>query len=623
MRQFIKELKRRKVYRVGMAYLVVAVVVWETADYLFSALDFPGWTVDFVVVVSVLGFPLALVLAWAFEVTPEGVRRTEEAPGEAAGGSAYAWLGLTLVVLAAGGIWYVMAGVRGEGASPESAAAADSAAARTAASDERPSTPRAGERSIAVLPFEPLGQQEPDVFTEGMHDDLLTRLSNISDLKVISRTSVQRYRDTEMTTAEIARELGVTWILEGGVQEMGDQIQVNAQLIDPRTDTHAWAESYRRDLTAADLFDLQSEITKRIARSLEARITARERARVERAPTEDLAAYRLYVQGRRLLDQRTEEEIYRAAEHFRRAIEEDSTYAPAWAGLADARTIQWLYGFTVADSVVPRAREAARRALELDPELAEAHASMGALHVYRKDGPAMLWEFERAAELKPSYAQGRLWLGYFRVVLGRLDEGLPELVRAAQLDPLSSVIRADLALSYVFADSLEKALREARRAEELQPDFAFAIHVVGVVLSDLGRQEEAIEAFRRAVEADPSPAQLPLLRARLAVAHLRAGDTLRAREILSGIEGDGGDLFYPALVRANMGQPDVALRLLRARDFAYHHAWFFRNSPLVEPLRSHPRYAELIRELNVAWGLNPDGSLPDSADVEFEAESDE
>ncbi len=595
LRQFLAELRRRKVYRTAIVYGVVAFGVWQVADIAFPALGLPDWSLTFVVAVGILGFPIALVLAWAFQVTPDGVERTrapessDPSPtGLSVGG--LVGLGLTLVAAGAAG-WYLTAGV----GDPE---------------------PRAGDRSIAVLPFDDLGQEEPGTFAEGMHGALLTRLSNISDLKVISRTSVQRYRDTDKTTSEIAGELGVTWILEGEVQEMGDQIQVNAQLIDPRTDTHAWAESYRRDLTAADLFDLQSEITKRIARSLEARITARERARVERAPTEDLAAYRLYVQGRRLLDQRTEEEIYRAADHFRRAIEEDSTYAPAWAGLADARTIQWWYGFTVADSVVPRAREAARRALELDPELAEAHASMGALHVYRKDGPAMLRDFERAAELKPSYAQGRLWLGFFRMVLGRVEEGLPEVVRAAELDPLSPVIRADLALSYVFADSLEKALREARRAEELQPDFAFGIHAVGVALSDLGRQEEAIEAFRRALEADPSPANLPRFRARRAVAHLRAGDTLRAREILSDIEGDSRDPFYGSLVRANMGQPDAALRGLRPRDFAYHHAWFFRNSPLVDPLRSHPRYAELIRELNGVWGLERDGSVPDSVDHE-------
>lgn len=207
-----------------------------------------------------VGFPIALVIAWGFELTPEGIQRTSteveeetRSPREKSRLAMTALVGLGLVGAAVAGGWYLMGG----GGEPPTETAAPAETASTG--------PQLGDRSIAVLPFEALGQAEPDAFTEGMHDDLLARLSNASDLKVISRTAVQQYRDTEMTTGEIARELGVRWVLEGGVQEMGEEIQVNAQLIDPRTETHAWADNYRRNLTAANLFDLQSEITKRIA----------------------------------------------------------------------------------------------------------------------------------------------------------------------------------------------------------------------------------------------------------------------------------------------------------------------------------------------------------------------
>lgn len=280
LRQFLAELRRRNVYKVAVAYVAVAFVGIQAADLPVPQTTLPGYADNLLIYPAVFGFPVALVLAWAFEMTAEGVRRTPEAePKErAAPGAAEresrlavkALVGLGVVAAAVAGGWYLTGG-GGE------------------------SEPAAGDRSIAVLPFEVLGESEPGTYTEDMHDVLLMRLFSVSVLTVISRTSVWQYRDSEMTPAEIARELGVRWVLGGGVQEMGDQIQVYAQLIDPHSGTHAWADRYRRDLTAANLFDLQSEITQEIARSHEAAISPRENQRVERQPTDDLEAYRLYV----------------------------------------------------------------------------------------------------------------------------------------------------------------------------------------------------------------------------------------------------------------------------------------------------------------------------------------
>ncbi|MFV1988309.1 MAG: hypothetical protein ACC682_13595, partial [Gemmatimonadota bacterium] len=317
---FLAELKRRKVYRVAIAYVAVTFVGLEAVDVLIPATTLPAWSGTFFLAIAIIGFPVALVVAWAFELTPEGVRRTLSAgqepdadaprePRRRFGPTALVALGL-LAAAAAGG-WYVIGGGAGGG--------------------------RAGEddisdRSIAVLPFETIGSEEATPFTDGVHGDLLTRLSRISDLSIISRTSVMPYRTSEKSLPVIAAELGVAWILRGEVQESGDQVQVSARLVNARTDRQAWAESYRRQLTAANLFEIQAEITRRIVQALESRLTPQEERQVERTPTESLDAYRYYSQGRELLDQRTEDGVRRGIDYFQQAIAEDSSYALAWVG---------------------------------------------------------------------------------------------------------------------------------------------------------------------------------------------------------------------------------------------------------------------------------------------------
>lgn len=622
LKRMIGEIHRRSLWQVLAIYAVASWVVFEVVQTLTEGLGLPAWFPALAFVLLLIGLPIVLATAFVQEGRPstgdraagtsdEALLDGEPHPLEEGGSSAkrpsvtegadtglrslFTWRNAILGGLAAFALWGVVAagwvvfGRNGRGA----------------ASSHTPTE----EASIAVLPFEALGQDEPGPFTEGMHDDLLTRLSNVAGLKVTSRTSVQQYRGTRKTTRQIAEELGVTWIVEGGVQEMGDQIQVNAQLIDPATDAHAWAESYRRDLTARNLFAIQSELTKRIVRSLEAELSPRERERIEQQPTDNLDAYRLYVQGRADLNRRTEEGMRRAVGFFRQAIREDSSYAPAWAGLADARTLLTDYGYADPGSTLPRAWEAARRALELNPDLADAHASMGVLLVFEHDGPGVLRALQRAVELKPSYAQGRAWLGEALSNFGRLTEALPETRTAAKLDPMSPLNRVVLAYHYLYADSLEKALHEARTAVDLAPRMSLALNYVGAILSQMGRQEEAISTLQRAFEeTDPGPAVAPRIRFRLAVAHVRAGDTATARGLLDEIETDSP--FYPGLVYAQMGDADSALAALGRTDFNYVHVHLLRYSPVLDSVRDDPRFQELIRQLNQEWGLNPDGSLP-------------
>jgi TolB-like protein len=634
MKQLFCELKRRNVYRVAVTYAVVAFVVWQVADFLFPALGFPAWTVDFVVVLSVLGFPVALVLAWAFELTPEGVRRTAaggeaETSGESGDESLSATdrrsrsrramsglVGLGLVAAAVAGGWYLMGG-GGE--------------------TELPVT----DRSVAVFPFETIGDTASSPFAEGLHTDLLTRLQSVSDLTVIARPSVMRYEDTEKPLARVAEELGAGWLVTAAVQSAGDQVQVNARLIDAGTDTYRWVQDYRRELSPDNVFDLQGEIAEEIAASLEAELSPQERERVERRPTHDLTAYQLYVQGRQQLAGRTfgfqagwrnvefvpSEHVQRAVGYFRRAIERDSSFALAWAGLADAAA--W-YPPGVPDSAAaPRVSQeaAARRALELDPNLAESHASMGFFHLANRDAPAAFRELTRALELKPSYWESHHWLGELYLKIGQARQALDHLTLAVELNPQHALARHWLYDAYLAAGQPEKSLREARRQQSLGLETVNAVAGEVRALYHLGRLDEArrlaleeIAKLRDQISSQREGLWPVAMRGHLAAVLAAQGDTAGARERLDWLRSEEADLFWIGFVHAAIGETDQALEAWEQMDVevwgripAPHH---LRYGVLLDlaALREDSRFQELIREANRAWRLEPDGSFPGETD---------
>ena len=609
MKQLLEELKRRNVYRVGVTYAVVAFVTLQAARLIFPATTLEG-LYDKLVVLAVVGFPIALVLAWAFELTPEGVRRTPGADGgeaatgpadEPSSGSRLAVIGLAglgLTAVAAAGTWYLVGG------------------------GETGPAPRAGERSIAVLPFEALSTGERSTtHARGIHDDLLTRLAHVSGLKVISRTAVRQYRDTELTTGAIADSLGVQWVLEGGVQVLGDQIQVNAQLIDPRTEAHAWADSYRRDLTAEDLFALQGEITRRIARSLEAELTPRETRQVERQPTGDLEAYRLYVKGRDRLDTRAEAGMRDAVDYFRRAIARDSGYALAWAGLADAIGLFADKEYATPGGSLPDHGATARRALELDPDLAEARASLGLVHLRQMDGPEALRELTRAVELKPGYAQAHHWLGLLLLNLGRLSEAHDHVSLAVELNPGHRAAHGVLLNVLLARGDVAGARNHLGHLSREHPRFE---GTRSLVLYHAGAWNELEELAPRVGDAEGQTAMGHFYLARIAA--LR-GDTASARDHVSGIRrGETSNYRYvfQGVTHAALGQADRAFAAWDEMELPAAASglptWIVRYwfSDVLDPLRDDPRCRELIGRFNRAWGLNPDGSLPDGADVSFE-----
>lgn len=487
-------------------------------------------------------------------------------------------------------------------------------AQREPARDSGQGTPPAN--SVAVLPFENLsGSPLAEPFALGLHDDLLTELSQISALRVIARTSVMRYRDARKPLPEIARELGVGTVIEGAVQSAGDRLRLNVQMIDARSGAHRWAGRYDRELSTDGIFELQAELAGRIAFALSAELTPSERTRpVREVATGSLDAYRLYAQGRAYLDQRTDLGMRRALDHFQRAVDLDPAYALAWVGLADALSLLHDYGYETPDRVLPQAEQAVRRALSLAPDMAEAHTSLGEFHVSRRDGPSAIRALRRATELRSSYAEAHNWLGWMSQVMGDRVQALASAERAAGLDPLSPEVTSNLALSLLTNGRPAEALVVARRTHALQPDWTSGRFFEGLSLYHLGRFAEAARMLDGLVVewAGAGP------KLTLALAHAGAGDHVTARR-LAGEFVQEGDAYSAGLVQLVLGRRRLAassLRRVTRWDYwpalSLHHFY----PAVFAGIRGDPLHDWMLRQVKQWWRRDPIApieGLPDPA----------
>ena len=470
----------------------------------------------------------------------------------------------------------------------------------------------AGPASIAVLPFQTLGDRTDPSLADGIHHDLLTRLSSISQLQVTSSTSVQRYRNRDDTIRQIADELGVTWVLEGAVQQFGDQIQVNAQLIDADEDIHQWARTYQKALTAENLFSIQAEIMEDIAESLEALLTPAEAARAERRMAgADVETFRSYSQAQLLLQQRTGSDMKRASELFRELIEHDDSNALAWAGLANSLGSRAGYGYERYDKMVPEAKAAVERALVLDPDLAEAREARARLLFYERNGPAAVSEIRKAIELSPSHDVAHEILGIVLLTLGRAEEGVHHLERAVELGPMAPENWHALCLGYLAVGKPRSALEQVHRAMEIQPGYEAARWGEIVALIHLGQFEEVFDKTE-GLARGPAMTVTGLAAAGL-------GDRPKAEQIAYELESNGRPIMA-VLVRAALGEHERALEQLttallndapqtRGGGTTIQYRYFYPE--LLGPLREYPGYEQTIRELDRFWGLEPDGRFPD------------
>ena len=443
MTGFFEEVKRRKVYRVAVAYVIAAGGIIQLASAAFPAWELPNWSLRLVIVLLLIGFPIALILAWAFDVTSQGIKATPEvaAPGS--------HLRRNIIMLVATGI--IISAAAGFFLLPRAAA-------------------RKIDKSIAVLPFENMSDDKENAyFADGIQDDVLTNLSKIGDLKVISRTSVMPYRGKTQNLREIGKTLGVSTILEGSVRRSGNRVRVNVQLIDATTDEHLWASDYDRDLT--DVFAIQTDLAQKIANELQAKLSPVEKSRMERRPTENGEAYLAFVQAHNL--QSAVEDLGKLKQSeqlYARAIELDPKFALAVARYSQLES--WIvHTFERTTERRQKARALAQRALQLQPDLPEAHLAMGfSLYYGDNDFEGALKEFEIAQRDLPNEAEGYLALGSIQRRLGKWPESNASLEKAASLDPKDSWVLQNLALSYQTLRDFDAANKTIDRGLKVNPD---------------------------------------------------------------------------------------------------------------------------------------------------------
>jgi TolB-like protein/Tfp pilus assembly protein PilF len=464
------ELRRRNVFRVGIAYLVSAWLLIQVAETIFPLFGFDDTPARLVVIVLAIGFIPALVFAWLFELTPEGLKQEKDVKRDL---SVTRVTGRKLdraiiLVLFIALSYFVIDKFYPAGTQP--AASPSVPPAETLVIDD--SRELADRNSIAVLPFTNMsGDEANEPFTQGIHDDLLTHLSRIKSLKTISRTSVLQYRQTTRSIPEIAAELGVKHILEGGIQRSGDRIRVNLQLIDAATDEHLWAEIYDRTLTADNLFDIQGEIAEQVTRSLRATLLPEEQSALRVKPTHSMAAYDLYLLGRHHWNERTAESIAKARDFFKQAIEVDPNFVLAYSGLADAYSLLISYGNMKGEDAIPLASQAIDKAMSLNDSLSEVWASKGLLYFAQNKHPESAKALTRAIELDPQNFSAWLWYGNALGAMRRFDEQLAALETAYGLEPMSRPVNNNLALIYRNRGDFERGLQHLDRliAMEQQP----------------------------------------------------------------------------------------------------------------------------------------------------------
>lgn len=455
--------------------------------------------------------------------------------------------------------------------------------------------------SIAVLPFENLSPAPDDAyFADGVHENIIIHLSKIAGMSVTARSSVMPFKPGERDIENIAENLGATAILEGNVRRAENTIRVSVQLIDPFNNQMMWADIYDRKVT--DVFAIQSEIARNIADALKIQITAEEDRAIDRAFTDNLDAYRLYLQGRALLGPRQEQTMRQAVTLFQRALVMDTEFAAAWAGLADALTYLETFGFESPDMNIT-AERAAERALELDPGLAEAHFALSNIaHANRNDSEAIS-RSERAIELRPSYSDAYNLLSWIHKLHGNVEDALKTAEKAVEFDPLGSAPQSNMALGSLAEGNHQKALSEAQIIQQLHPGFSTGIFIEALALYHLGEFSQ-VKALLHNVSVDWAPSGTE---ATLALAEIALGNNEAAIEILESLDSENHP-FSVALIHAEMGEAEIANRIISSiEEWDYWPTlamrYFFPDT--LKPLRTTPEYRQILTRINQSWGNSP------------------
>jgi TolB-like protein/Tfp pilus assembly protein PilF len=578
-RNFFAELKRRNVYKVAVAYGVVAWLLMQVASQIFPFFEIPNWVVRLVVLLLIVGFPIALIIAWAFEVTPEGIKRTEAADAAGQRSHGGAWIYIVLIGAALSvGLFFVGRYTAGHATSPVS----ESATAIP-------------QKSIAVLPLlNESGDPKDEYFSDGLSEELIAALAQISGLKVIGRSSSFRFKDRKEEPRTIGEKLGVSTLLEGTVRKQGDRVRIVAELINAADGIELWTRTFDRELK--DIFAVQEEIARAVAESLKVTLLGSDSTQIS-AP-KNVEAHNAYLQGHFHFQRRNLEDYRKAVGYFDQAIRLDPGYALAYAERSEA----WTFIGDLTGQHEPawsNARSDAEKAVAIAPDLAEAHAALGFVR-FLVDWKFTegLSELKRAKELSPSNPTANDVLARVIVYLGRIDEAERQARQAVELDPLSVTTQNNLARVLFYAGKLDEADAAARKSAELQPAAAATHRWQALMAAQRGDGETAL----REAQLEPDEGYR---RFELAVAEYVRGDRKAADAALADLIANGRDqlAYQIAEVYAVRGEKDKAFEWLQI-SFDNHDTGTLSLlvDPLLRGLRDDPRYNKFLAKLGLPAG---------------------
>ncbi len=578
---FFAELRRRNVYKVAVAYAVVGWLVVQVATQVFPFLEIPNWVVRLVIALVVIGFPIALIIAWAFEATPEGIKRTEVAdamPAASVGHKKHAWIYIILIAGAALAALFFLGRYTAGNATPR----------------HNESATAVPQKSIAVLPLlNESGDPKDEYFSDGLSEELIAALAQIRELKVIGRSSSFRFKDRKEEPKTIGEKLDVSTLLEGTVRKQGNKVRIVAELVNAADGIELWTRTFDRELK--DIFGVQSEIAAAVAESLKVTLLGADAQSAAKPATENTEAHNAYLQGHFHFQRRNLEDYRKAVGYFDQAIQLDPDYALAYAERSEALTlIGDLSG--QAKTEWPKARSDAEKAVAIAPGLAEAHAALGWVRFFVDWKFAEgLSELKRAKELSPGNPTANDLLARVIVYLGRVDEAQRQARQAVELDPLSVTAQGNLARVLFVAGKLDEADAVARKAAELQPAAAgnhrYQVHVA----VERGDGETAL----REAELEPDEGYR---RFELALAQYVRGDRAAADAALVDLIANGRDqlAYQIAEVYAVRGEKDKAFEWLQI-SFDNHDTGTLTLliDPLLRGLHDDPRYKNLLVKLGL------------------------
>ena len=587
---FIRELRRRKVFRTAVVYVIAAWVILQVADLAFPGLGVPEDAIRYVWFGAFLGFPLALIFGWIYQITSDGITHTQplgagETVDVSLKGMDYVLLTALLVVVGA-----ITLGLLSE--------IRDSETANEIVSGPREIHPN----SIAILPLNNLtGDPEQDYFVDGMHETLTAVMAQISALRVISRTSTDVYRAVTKPLPEIARELRVAHIIEGSVLRSGDRVQITLQLIDGETDEHIWAENYERDLK--DILTLQAEVARTVAERISVRLTLDEEQRLADTREVNPETYRAYLRGIYHLNQFTPEGFQKGLGYLHEAVINDPGDPLAYAALARGYALIG-HSPNPPPNAWATARSTAMQALQLDPNLAEAHTAMAEIKLYYDwDWDGARESFEKAIELNPSQDWAHAHYGWYFQLTGDADRAIEEMKKAYEIGPLMPLWPTWIAWLYWGENDLDAALAYAKKAQEINPGFPWGMYVLGGVQGAMGQYEESLAQFERLRPFLPNVANWGF-----AITYIQMGRHDDAIAVAAELAENPGqkDKMFLGMIHGTLGNKDEALKWMQAA-YDSHTDWFpwagsgagSEMTRRLEILADEPRFQAMIDSLNL------------------------